>query len=65
VLIQGKIRTEKYTEKDTGADRWITKIVVSGVSDRLELLGDSRGGSDRQPNNGAPDPADLDDEIPF
>ena len=45
VYIEGSIRTEKWQDKDTGADRFSTDI----VADQLQMLGgreDSGGGND-------------------
>ncbi len=39
VYIEGSLRTDKYQDKTTGADRYITKIVAS----EMQIL-DSRGG---------------------
>ncbi|MDX1253111.1 MAG: single-stranded DNA-binding protein [Gammaproteobacteria bacterium] len=75
VYIEGSLRTDKYQDKTTGADRYITKIVAS----ELQML-DSRGGDFSQasaPQSGGraakPEPQaagsggfdDFDDDIPF
>ncbi|MBI2778936.1 MAG: single-stranded DNA-binding protein [Gammaproteobacteria bacterium] len=49
VYIEGSLKTEKYQDKTTGADRYITKIVAS----EMQML-DSRagGGGDFSPSQG-------------
>lgn len=63
VYVEGSLKTEKWQDKDTGTDRYTTKINV------LEMLMlDSRGqsgGGQSQPQQ-QPAPADdFDDDIPF
>ncbi len=74
VYIEGSLRTEKYQDKNTGADRYTTKIIAND----MQML-DSRGGQGSpsyQPETGdsaeprsksaATSAADtLDDDIPF
>lgn len=75
VYIEGKLRTQKYTDKD-GIERYQTQIIVN----QMQMLG-SKQDSDQSGNNGrngyleekqtgkrpAPLPAqsDMDDDIPF
>jgi len=79
VWIQGKLKTRKYQDKDTGQDRYSTEIVL----DQMQMLGgkDDDGGQQqraappqRQTHQGRPaapqaspaaSVADLDDDIPF
>ena len=65
VYIEGALQTRKWTDKD-GAEKYTTEIVLSAFRGELQLL-DSRGqGSERggyQDNE--PEPAGLDDDIPF
>lgn len=72
-LIEGKIETRKWQDKD-GNDRWTTEIVVPQFGGNLELLGgknESDGGGDRPPRESRkPEEAkrladQLDDDIPF
>ncbi len=75
VYIEGSLRTEKYQDKNTGADRYTTKIIAND----MQML-DSRAGQGSpsyQPETGAgvaeqrhkPAAASatdtLDDDIPF
>lgn len=66
VYIEGKLHTEKYKDKQTGVDKYSTKIIVND----FQMLG---GRSEAKPENKpAPAPAmrepsedDFDDDIPF
>ena len=76
VYIEGRIKTRKYQDKDTGADRYSTDI----VADQMQMLG-GRDDSGAQTANHAPQQrqqsaqapqkqpaanlADMDDDIPF
>ena len=70
VYIEGRIETSKYQDKETGRDRWSTKIVAR----EMQFL-DSRGGGgggDSQSASSASPPqrdsgpsGDFDDDIPF
>ena len=73
VYIEGKLRTEKYNDRD-GTDRYSTSV----VADELQLLGSApstAGAAAPAPGKratqsprqaaSAPPPSDLDDEIPF
>ena len=70
VYIEGRIETSKYPDKETGSDRWSTKIVAR----EMQFL-DSRGGGgggDSQSASSASPPqrdsgpsGDFDDDIPF
>ena len=73
VYIEGKLRTDKYSDKD-GTDRYSTTV----VADELQLLGAAPSGdaeraartrasqdaASAQPASASP-PQDFDDEIPF
>lgn len=76
VYIEGRLKTRKWQDKDTGADRYSTDI----VADQMQMLGGREdGGSDspqrtatpRQERPAAPQAgpaanlADMDDDIPF
>jgi single-strand DNA-binding protein len=52
VMVEGEIQTRKWQDQD-GNDRYSTEIVLTGFSSRLLLLGDPRGGGDRDPNDNA------------
>lgn len=71
VYVEGSLRTRKWQDKNSGADRYTTEIVAS----EMQMLG-SKGGSgkDTSYNQDAPDtgkstreaaPDDFDDDIPF
>ncbi|MCB1827685.1 MAG: single-stranded DNA-binding protein [Coxiellaceae bacterium] len=71
IYVEGSLRTRKWQDKNTGADRYTTEIIAN----EMQML-DSRGAgagngnysnassdhSSMQPQEG---PADLDDDIPF
>jgi len=70
--VEGSIRTEKYQDKDTGQDRYSTKIIAR----ELQLLGSKSDGSAQggslpanagrqQASNAPPVQNDFDDDIPF
>lgn len=81
VYIEGRLKTRKWQDKDTGADRYSTEV----VGDQMQMLGGRGGGEsggDEQPSsapatqrNARPAPqqpqtagsslADMDDDIPF
>jgi single-strand DNA-binding protein len=76
VYIEGKLKTEKYTDKD-GVERYTTKVVAEDMkmlgSKGRGDSGDSRSGSDGSgdyspaPRKDKPKPSfeDLGDDIPF
>jgi single-strand DNA-binding protein len=74
VYVEGKQRTRKWQDQ-SGADRWSTEVVLSGFSDRLDVIdwpegsggGAARGQDDAYaPDDMPPGPrGDMDDEIPF
>ena len=70
VYIEGSIRTEKYQDKETGADRYSTSIIARD----MQLLGgrsdgEQSSGQYQKPQQSAPQSAggstDFDDSIPF
>lgn len=79
VYVEGKLKTRKWQDKDTGADRFSTDI----VADQMQMLGGrEEDGEQRQapqrtaPSRQTPRPAapqaghaaslaDMDDDIPF
>lgn len=52
VYIEGRLKTRKWQDKDTGADRYSTEI----VADQMQMLG-SNGGSDRNDDSESGRPA--------
>lgn len=77
VLVEGKIVTRKWQDKESGADRYSTEIVLQGYDHRIQMLGGKpEGGNNRPPSapNDEPPPGRTDtrpardgfeDEIPF
>ena len=64
VYIQGKLRTEKWQDKDTGKNRYQTKIIAS----EMQLLGRKRDASDSRAtpvSEDAKTKPEYDDDIPF
>lgn len=63
VFIQGRMRTEKYTDKTTGVEKYSVKI----VADRMQMLGGKAegGNTGKQDAPQPPDMPDMDDDIPF
>lgn len=78
IYIEGRLKTRKWKDKDTGADRFSTDI----VADQMQMLAGDRdgstpgdGGESRQtterPRRAKPDDApaanlaDLDSDVPF
>jgi len=68
VYIEGKLKTQKYQDKETGADRYSTTIVAN----EMQMLGGKQESSQGQPqqaqqtkpqDNGGFD--DFDDDITF
>lgn len=81
VYIEGRLKTRKWQDKDTGADRYSTEV----VGDQMQMLG-GRGGAEgggdeqasstpaprrnphppeQQPQTAGASLADMDDDIPF
>lgn len=58
VYIEGRLKTRKWQDKETGADRYATDV----VADQMQMLGGRDGGADSTPQQAAPD--DM-DSIPF
>jgi single-strand DNA-binding protein len=69
VYLSGKWKTDKYQDRETGQDRYSTKLIAN----QMQMLGgrndQSSGGQQGQPAQQQPAPApvndDLDDDIPF
>ena len=66
VYIEGSLRTRKWQDKATGADRYTTEIVANDMQ-MLDSRGGEGGGQQRQyqPREEAMAEPDLDDDIPF
>ncbi|WP_313620776.1 MULTISPECIES: single-stranded DNA-binding protein [Achromobacter] len=80
VYIEGRLKTRKWQDKDTGADRYSTEV----VGDQMQMLGGRGGGESGGDEQPSPAPAqqrnarpatqqqaagsslaDMDDDIPF
>lgn len=79
VYIEGRLKTRKWQDKDTGADRYATEV----VADQMQMLGGKGDEVDREPSQRpaarqapqqrqpaqqaapAANLADMDDDIPF
>jgi len=79
VYLEGRLKTRKWQDKDTGADRYSTEV----VADQMQMLGGREdGGESAQPRQQQQRPAaqqrqapqqsapaanlaDMDDDIPF
>ncbi len=54
VYVQGKLQTRKYQDKQTGADKYSTSIIVDSFSGVLQMLGSKQEGGQQQAPNGPP-----------
>lgn len=68
VYLSGKWKTEKWQDRESGQDRYSTKLIAN----QMQMLGGNQGQSNggSQPSQQAAPPAqqpagDLDDDIPF
>ena len=64
VFVQGKMRTEKYTDKANGVEKYSVKI----VADKMQMLGGKGDGKPAdKPQSQAPQSGfdDMNDDIPF
>jgi single-strand DNA-binding protein len=60
VYVEGKMKTEKYTDKTTGVDKYTTKIIC----EKLDILSTKADASGSKPAP-APAPEFNEDDIPF
>jgi single-strand DNA-binding protein len=76
VYIEGQLQTRKWQDKETGADRYSTEIVLQAFNGTLTMLqtkGGGNGGEDRGQSEASTERRqstarrrdDLDDDIPF
>lgn len=73
VLVEGKLQTRKWQDKDTGQDRYMTEIVAHNVQglDRVAEIGEKQHGAKPQAERGQdvgpafPDGTDTMDDLPF
>jgi len=79
VYIEGQLQTRKWTDKESGQEKYTTEVVLSRFRGELQML-ESRGGGaaaesgngggmsdSARPRGGQKQPAgkDFDDDIPF
>ena len=66
ILVEGKIETRKWSDQQTGQDKYSTEIIVRGYGDKVILCGkgSQNGNTSEQPAQ-APVEDSLEDEIPF
>ena len=66
VYVEGKLKTEKYTDKTTGQDRYTTKVVAEKM-DMLSGKGEAKPVQAKAEKPSQPEAgfADMDDDIPF
>lgn len=62
VFVEGKLKTEKYTDKTTGVEKYTTKVVC----EKMEMLSPKGEGKPAASKPQAqPEPEPHDDDIPF
>jgi len=62
VYVEGQLQTRKWQDKETGADRYSTEIVLQNFNSTLVMLDRAdKAGTDNAPAK----KNDLDDDIPF
>ena len=74
VLVEGQLRTSRYTDSE-GIERYVTEVTLAGYDARLTFLDSKRNedGQDKPQRGRSPSPAaratasadDLDSDIPF
>ena len=74
VYIEGQLQTRKWTDQESGQDRWTTEIVLQRYKGELTLLGsrnqlpNTNDSNDQLSSNNDQENVssnDMDDEIPF
>ncbi|MGB1303991.1 single-stranded DNA-binding protein [Pseudoalteromonas marina] len=51
IYIAGKFTVEKYQDKNTGQDKYSTKIIVDGFSGSMQMLGGKSESNQSKPSN--------------
>jgi len=79
VYVEGQLQTRKWTDKESGQEKYTTEVVLQRFRGELQML-DSRGGAGADTGNGGmsdsarpggrpaqkqPAGKDFDDDIPF
>ncbi len=54
IYIAGKFTVDKYQDKNTGEDKYSTKIIVDGFNGVMQMLGGKSEGGQSQPSNQQP-----------
>ena len=70
VYIEGQISTRKWTDEQSGQDKYSTEIIIQGYNSSLTMLGgNNMNQSSQSQSNQIQDDSqlqnDLDDDIPF
>jgi single-strand DNA-binding protein len=66
IFVEGQLETRKWTDSQTGVDRYSTEIVLRPYNSKLILLGGNTGTQNAAARAGNQQPADqFEDEIPF
>jgi len=76
IYIAGKFTVDKYQDKNTGVDKYSTKVVVDGFNGQMQMLGGKQEGQQAKPQqnqqqqsqqqpSGDFDNSFDDDQIPF
>lgn len=62
VYLEGQIQTRKWQDKETGADRYATEVVLQNFNSTLVMLDGKQSGERSEQR---PTPTALNDDIPF
>ncbi len=81
VYVEGQLQTRKWTDKESGQEKYTTEVVISRFKGDFQMLESRGGGASMEPGNGgmsdsarpsgrspAKQPAggkDFDDDLPF
>ena len=81
VYVEGQLQTRKWTDKESGQEKYTTEVVISRFKGDFQMLDSRGGGASMEPGNGGmsdsarpagrtaqKQPAggkDFDDDIPF
>ncbi len=64
IYLEGQLRHRMWTDK-SGIDRYSTEVVLSGFNGLIKMLSSASEGQAPQEQAHAPEPEELNDEIPF
>jgi single-strand DNA-binding protein len=80
VFVEGQLQTRKWTDKESGQEKYTTEVVISRFKGDFQMLEGRGGGASADPGNGGmsdsarpsgrtqqkqPAGKDFDDDIPF